>query len=294
MRILLVGCTGLLGKTLLKTAPNHVRIIPTTHRQDVAGIKKIMLDCIDAKQVSNVIQKARPDILINAASLGDVDYCENHQEEAWNVNVLGNKNLLSAAKWVKARFIFFSSNAVFDGKHAPYSEEYETHPVNFYGKTKVQAEQDITKQYASQSIIFRLNTMYGWNDSRERQNPATWIIDRLRKNKRTPVVTDVYNNHLWVGQAASCVWKAIEKEMYGELFHIAGKDCISRHEFCRTVAKVFHLNKELLTKVTSDYFKAITPRALNTCVLTKKMEALLNVKPLSLLEGLGKMKNEED
>ncbi|EKD94383.1 MAG: hypothetical protein ACD_26C00081G0002, partial [uncultured bacterium] len=191
----------------------------------------------------------------------------------------------------KAKFIFFSSNAVFDGENPPYYENSPTHPVNYYGLTKVAAE-NLVKTYLPNSIIFRLTTMYGWNNAKERKNPATWLIDRLTKKIPTPVVRDVFINFLWVGQAATAVWQTIRLKKFGETFHIADKDCISRFEFAKKLSQVFGFNNSLIKSTTSFEFRNLAPRPKNACLITKKMQIAVGIKPISVLSGLKLMYKE--
>ena len=290
MKILLIGATSLLGRKIYSSTTSNYDIVATYHTQ-TSDLAKIKLDITNPIQVRKVVKDIHPQIVIHTSSLGDIDYCENHQKEAKQINVEGTRNIVQAAKLIRAKCVFFSTNAVFDGKSPPYNERSQMHPLNYYGKTKVAAEK-IVSSYFPQAIIFRLNTMYGWNDSRERNNPATWILDRFSKKLPTPVVTDIYNNHLWVGQAAQAVWKAIEIGAWGQIFHIAGKECLSRYQFACELARVFHCNEKLLKPVTSNYFAQLTPRAHNTCFATQKMERVLGVSPLSLKQGLQAMKVE--
>ncbi len=293
MKVLLVGISGLLGKHIFASTPSHHRVIGTYMTSKAHYPDSFKLDITKENMVNKVLNEIQPDIVMNAASLGNVDYCEKHQEEAWKVNVVGNENMLSSAKKIGAKYIFFSSNAVFNGNKPPYREKSTIDPVNFYGKTKAVAEEIILKKYPHNSLILRLTTMYGWNDTRERNNPATWIISRLSKNMPTHVVDDVFNNHLWVGQAANTIWKAIDLNFYGEIFHIAGNECISRYEFSKKVAQVFNLDEHLLLPVSSTFFPSITPRPHNTCFDTSKMKKILKIKPLDVSSGLTFMKKEK-
>lgn len=291
MKILLIGATSLLGRKIFETDHKKHTII-TTYYSNSTLKSDFKLDITRKEDVKRILYDTRPSIIIHTSSLGDIDYCEQHQKEAWKVNVTSIRYLVKAAKQIRAKFIFFSSNAVFDGKKPPYSEKSETHPLNFYGKTKAAAER-IVKDYFPHAVIFRLTTMYGWNNQKERKNPATWLIERLGKNLQTPVVTDVYNNHLWVGQAAQTVWKVINQNLFNELFHIAGKECVNRYEFALLVAEIFHLDKNLLIPVTSDYFTSLTPRAKKTCFDTSKMKQILKIFPLIIRSGLIRMKLEQ-
>ncbi len=293
MKILLIGASGLLGKKLMTTIPKKHQVIPTYNKIKIPPHHQaIQLDITNQPQVQNVMKHVKPEIVIHAASHVYVDYCETHEKEAWNVNVFGTKNVLEAVKSHKIRFIFFSSNGVFDGQHPLYDEVSDTKAINIYGQTKLAAEKLVTK-YLPNTIIFRLNTMYGWNYQEARKNPASWTIERLTKKQKTYVVTDVYNSHLWVGQASQAIWRGIEKNLYGEIINIGGKDCINRYEFCRLVAEVFHLDQQLLIPVTSDYFKNIAPRAKNTCFSNIKMRKLLKIKPIGVKQGLLRMKKEK-
>ena len=116
-RVLITGASGLLGKYLMRNHPDHWRVcgtwlktfIPYGYRMDVTM----------PSSIQPVFDKFQPDIVIHCAALGSVDYCENHQQEAMNVNVIGTGNVLNASIKHNAKFVFISSNAVYDGENAP-------------------------------------------------------------------------------------------------------------------------------------------------------------------------------
>lgn len=280
MRIVFTGITGLLGGYFLKVRQQGYKIIGINSKNDIINKKKIL----------SFIKKIDPALIVHAASLGNVDYCEKHSNEAYKVNVEGTQNIIDAAKAVNAKIIFLSSNAVYDGDNAPYDEKSITNPVDVYGKTKVKGENAILKSNLNYCIV-RLITMYGWPQPGGRANPVTWVIDNLKKGERINVVNDIYNNHLWAGQAAEVIWKVIKKNISG-VYNIAGADCISRYELALKVAKVFDLDSSLISLVSSDFFKNIAKRPKNTCFNTKKMEKELDIKPLSVDEGLKLMQQE--
>lgn len=280
-KIVFTGITGLLGGYFLKSKDPSYEII---------GVSSKIIDIADKRKVLDFIKKGNPKIIIHAASLGNVDYCEKNPNEAYKVNVEGTKNIIKAAKQIKAKIIFLSSNAVYDGVNPPYDEKSMTNPIDVYGKTKVEGEELIIKSNLNYCIL-RLITMYGWPQLGGRTNPVTWVIDNLKKGQRINVVNDIYNNHLWAGQAAEVLWKIIEKNIK-EVYNIAGADCISRYDLALKVAKVFDLDSSLISPVSSDFFKSIAKRPKNTCFNTEKMEKELGIKPLGIDEGLRLMKQE--
>lgn len=157
--------------------------------------------------------------------------------------------------------------------------------------TKYAAEEEI-KANTPNYVVLRLMTMYGWNHRGERQNPVTWMIEKLSKKEKINVVNDIYNNHLWAGQAAEVLWKIIKEDRSNKIYNMAGAQCISRFNLALKVAQVFKFDKSLITSVPSSFFKNIAPRPKNTCFETTKIEKELGVKPLKILEGLQWMKNE--
>lgn len=290
--VLFTGGTGLLGKYFFASTPTGFKSIGTfntnqSKRKDFYG-----LDITRKHEVFLLFTKLKPDIVVHAASIGSVDYCEAHKDEAKTINVNGTRNVLEATQEIGARLIFTSSNAVFNGKSSSYHEESDTDPLDYYGKTKVEGER-IIQASDNPYVIVRLMTMYGWPPKGGRGNPVSWVIEELRKKRKINVVSDIYNNHLYAGHAASILWKIIKKNKKNQIYNIAGKDCVSRFELANAVADVFDLDKSYINPVESDFFKKIAPRPKNTCFDTSRMQTDLGIRPFSITLGLKKMRDEK-
>lgn len=292
-KILFTGITGLLGKYFLKAKPEGFKVVGTFNKNSHNLISdSFPLDITNKEEVYSVFSEIKPDLVVHAASIGSVDYCETHKEEAYKVNVEGTKNVIEACSKIRARIIFTSSNAVFDGDNPPYSEDSKINPLDVYGKTKAEGE-DLIRKSSVQYVILRLMTMYGWQQQGGRSNPVTWVIDQLKTGKSIKVVNDIFNNHLYAKQAAEIVWKIIESKKNKEVYNIAGGECIDRFNFALKVAKIFDLDSSLITPVPNSYFQNIAPRPKNTCFDTKKAEKDLGLHLYKIEEGLKKMKDEE-
>jgi len=292
MKIVFTGITGLLGSYFLKTKSPDSEVIGIADKNIVEDAKNsFKVDITNKKSAMDLIGKINPSVIVHAASIGNVDYCEQHPDEAYAVNVEGTQNIIEAAKKIKAKIIFLSSNAIYDGENPPYDEKSSPKPLDVYGKTKVDGE-NLIKNSDLDFVILRLITMYGWPSEGGRSNPVTWVIEKLKRGDRIKVVTDIYNNHLWVGQAAEVVWKIIRGDIKNDIYNIAGADCISRYNLVLKVAAVFNLDSSLIAAVSSDFFKEIAPRPKNTCFNTAKMKKELNINPLSIDEGLLFMRQE--
>ncbi|MEK6907171.1 MAG: NAD(P)-dependent oxidoreductase [Nanoarchaeota archaeon] len=289
--VLITGGSGLLGMGLLKMAPGEYNIIPT-YNSDFAlnyhDFKLYKFNITKKNEVTEVFNHFKPNYVIHAASIGNVDYCERNKDEAYLVNVEGTKNILNLCKNYGAKLLFTSSNAVFDGEHSPYLEESETNPVNYYGKTKLIIE-ELIKNSNLDYVIARLMLMYGWNHPNERRNPVTWLIEKLQIGEGVKMVNDTYTNPLFNIQAAKAIWQMIERDSYG-LYNIAGKDRVNRYEFAVKTAEVFGLDTNLIEPVSSDYFPGIAKRMPDTTYDVTKMERDIDITPMSLDEGLSFMK----
>lgn len=290
--VLFTGATGLLGRYFFKITPSAYKLIGTYNKNFSIRKKNFFkLNITDKNSVLSFFEEKNPDIVVHAASLGNVDYCEVHKEEAYDVNVLGTQNVLSACKQIGAEIIFTSSNAVYDGKTPPFSENSPIKPLDYYGRTKIDGEK-LVKKSGVPFVIVRLMTMYGFPPKGGRNNPVGWIIEELRNKRKINVVSDIFNNHLYGGQAADIVWQLVKRNKRNEIYNLAGGECINRYDLALKVAEIFNLDKSLITAVKSDFFKNIAKRPKNTCFDTRKIEKSLGFKPLNIEAGLRLMKNE--
>ncbi len=293
LRVLVTGSTGLLSTALLYSAPQHVKLKGTFYRNrlvpNVPGVEYEEMDITDRASVDRVFQSFQPQVVVHTSGLGNIDYCEEHQDEAWRVNVIGTRHIVQAAEAVGAWLIFPSTSAIFDGANPPYAEDAPPRPVCYYGVTKLQSENDL-KGVSVPVTIVRLTTLFGWNNPQERLNPAAWAIEQLKQQKPLALVTDVFNNFLSDQVAAEAIWRIVRGKHHG-LFHVAGKEICSRYDFMMQLAEVFEFDRDLLSPVVLETFTTLAPRPKNTCFDITKMQTMLGVQPPTIHESLAWMRD---
>ena len=296
MRILITGGTGLLGKALMETkvlCDNVWAIYYGNYEvKDSKEVSYLNANICDKASMEKIFLSADPEVVIHTAGIASVDYCEKYLDEARQSNVTGTSIITDLCRKTGSKIVFISTNAVFDGKNAPYSEKSVPSPINSYGKIKLEAEA-VVRESGLRHLIVRPLLMYGWNDCHERSNPATWLIEKLKKKERVNIVNDIYENPLFNISCAEIIWTLVSTGKEG-LYHVAGRDVVNRYELARAIADVFGLDSGLLNEVSSEFFPGLAPRPRNTSYDTSKIEKELGVKTLGLKEGLGLMKKMKE
>lgn len=295
-RVLITGATGLLGTHLLLKAQKSCDVYATVHEYkkvlDLNNVTYTILDIRDRLQVIDVFSKIKPDIVFHTAAHGRLDYCEQHKDDAYSTNFLGTKYIVDELKKYNGKIIFCSTNATYDGLNPPYDEKSIQKPDSYYAQTKVDSEKYIMDSGIDYTIV-RLMTMYGWNFQPTRKNMVSMVIEKLKNNEHLWMTNDVFNNMLFVEEAANFFWKILKnKDISSKTkYNIAGYDSLNRYETVMKICEVFDFDKSLVTEVDSSYFSGEVPRSPDTTFNTEKARKELQYKPIKLKTGIQRMKS---
>ena len=294
-RVLITGSNGLLGQKLvelLSRCMGYNLLLASKEPQSVFGeglLTYVQVDTTQKAEVRGVIDEFEPEVIVNTAAITDVDRCETDRESAWRVNVTSVENLVQAAKLVGARLIHLSSDYVFDGKAGPYGELDRPGPINYYGKTKL-ASENVVRTSGIPSAIVRTIVLYGQGRD-VRNNFVLWVLKNLDEKKQIRVVDDQISTPTFADDLAYGILKIIELGRTG-LYHISGPDMVSRYEMAAAVAKVFSLDRKLLSPVKSIVLRQVAARPLRTGFITLKAETDLGIKMSPLEQGLIALKHQ--
>ena len=166
-------------------------------------------------EVDEAFRTIKPDVVVHAATLTDVDKCELNKDLAWRVNVEGTKNIAEASKRVAGAFlVYISTDYVFSGEKGYYVESDSPEPVNYYGLTKLEAETVVMQTMAeSDFFIGRPSVIYGSTPAAGKVNFALWLIETLRKGNRVKIVTDQWNTPTLNTNFAEMTLEVIERRI---------------------------------------------------------------------------------
>ena len=292
MKILITGANGFLGYYLVEqllsknfsvtaTGKGECRL-PFTHDKNFQWLP---MDFTDPFSIHDVFVNIKPDVVIHAGAMTKPDECEADQMKAYLVNVEGTVQLLINSADLKSFFVFVSTDFVFDGEKGMYVEDDKPNPVNYYGRTKLEAEEAV-KEYEFNWAIVRTVLVYG-KDHSGHSNILKIVKEKLEKGEEYSVVDDQLRTPTYVGDLARGIVSIIERKATG-IFHLSGKDMLTPYHMAIKTAELLRLDSSVIKQVTAANFTQPARRPPKTGFTIDKARKELGYEPLSFAEGLKK------
>ena len=285
MKVLITGSAGLLGmklENIFKENGHIVYGIDSANKTD--NNNHFYLDIIHKQKIENLFKKIKPDIILHTAAYTDVDGCEKDKKVAYSINVIGTKNLAESAEGIGAKFVYVSTDYVFNGEKGLYKENDATDPIDYYGLTKLEGEIVVTRT-CSNYIITRTSVIYGSN----KNNFVTWAINMLKNGEQINIVTDQFVSPTLNIDLSEQLLELIECDESG-VFHTSGRERISRFDFVKLVAGVFGFENSLINPVEMNDMKWLAVRPRDSSLDISKISGFK--KPFTVLESLNLLKKE--
>ncbi|MED1863953.1 dTDP-4-dehydrorhamnose reductase [Fictibacillus nanhaiensis] len=218
MKILVTGYTGQLGYDVVRKGLDH--------GFDMIGVGSNDLDVTDEQSVNQYVSEINPDAIIHCAAYTAVDRAEDDKENCWNVNVNGTKYLANAAKESNAKFMYISTDYVFDGLgEVPFVETDTPNPVGYYGHTKFEGEK-VTQSLLSEWFIVRISWVFGLNGN----NFVKTMLRLAETREELNVVCDQVGSPTNTYDLSRLLLDMIQTDQYG-IYHATNEGFCSWSEF---------------------------------------------------------------
>jgi dTDP-4-dehydrorhamnose reductase len=283
MKLFITGADGQLGSEICRLSKHENFGTFLKEHDNITNTNFVQLDITNGEHVFETIKKIKPDWIIHCAAITDVDFCEEHEDIAKSVNVGGTKNLINASKFIRASFLYVSTDFVFDGKNGMYKETDQPNPLSIYGVTKLEGEKIV--QELNNHIIARTSVIY----SRYENNFVLWLLSKLKaKDNNITIVTDQINSPTLNTELAECILRLIEISARG-IYHTAGDERINRFDFSQKIAKIFGLDNSLIKPIKTKQLKQKAIRPLDASLDTSKIKSL-GIKFSNVENALKKLK----
>lgn len=297
MKVLITGSNGLLGQKLIRLLNSETRykLLATSHSsnklpQELSSVEYAFLDITQKDKLHALVSEKKPDVIVHTAALTDVDKCEVNKEQAWEINVEGTRNLIEASQINNSYLLHLSTDFIFDGESGPYKEGSEPNPINYYGQTKLAAEELLQNSNIRYGIA-RTVLVYGYVHDLNRSNIILWVRKNLEKGIEIPVVEDQFRTPTLAEDLAMGCYLMIKGQHEG-VFNISGQELLTPYDMALQTADFFKLDKKYIRKVNASIFKQVAQRPLRTGFDISKAISVLGFKPHSFSEGISIMASQ--
>jgi dTDP-4-dehydrorhamnose reductase len=272
---LVIGASGLVGSALMRALGDSA--IGTFRTRPLPGL--VALDASDRHATAGLLKRTGCRVVFFLAADPNVDWCETHPSDAYLANVVPALQTLECARESGVGFVFFSSDYVFDGRDGPYDESARTAPLSVYGRHKLEVEEHVL---AAKGTVVRTTTVYGLEEP-PGKNFVLRAIARLKAKESLIVPADQISTPTFSDELAR---GAIAVASRPGLWHVAGRDVMSRDRFAVMVAEAFQLDASLIRVVPTAQLGQPARRPLRSGLLTEKIRRERKIEFISTGDAL--------
>jgi dTDP-4-dehydrorhamnose reductase len=223
MKVFITGAKGQLGRALQEQF-KHGAVLPADLPE---------CDITDRDCVTQAVAEFKPDVVIHAAAMTDVDGCARDPDAAYRVNALGAQNVALACQAAHCPMLYVSTNEVFDGtKSEPYLEFDAPNPINAYARSKLAGEAFV-RDLLNQFYIVRLAWLYGKGGN----HFVRKIIRLADEQGKLRVVTDEIGSPTYAKDAARAVRQLVRTGAFGA-YHLVNDGVASRFDFAHEILRL--------------------------------------------------------
>lgn len=251
MKVLVTGINGQLGHDVMGELEKR--------GHEAVGVDIEEMDITDAACVRRVMTQTAPEAVIHCSAYTAVDRAEEEVELCRRVNAEGTKNVAEVCAELDCKLLYLSTDYIFSGEgERPWEPGDEPDPLNVYGLTKYEGEQEI-KSRINKFFIVRISWVFGVNGN----NFIKTMLRLGRENGAVRVVDDQIGSPTYTYDLAVLLVDMIETEKYGE-YHATNEGVCSWYEFAKEIFAAAGMSEVEVTPVSSEEFPVKAKRPKNS------------------------------
>lgn len=268
LKVLVVGASGLVGGHLSKVFKAQGHQVIGTHLSYPTE-NTVFYDSLQPDHKDNFdVGAFSPDVIIHCGALTHVDYAEENEMESFDKTVKSTQHLLELAQRNQSKFVFLSTDYVFNGHLGPYTEPATPRPLNVYGEHKLIAERFIINNW-DQHLILRVTNVFG--EELRGKNFIARIAQMAQANEQAELTlpVDQFANPTYAGDIAKAIYLLVTHEKEG-IYHFGGLEYMNRVSLAQKILD--HYNNHTIT------IKAVPTTALNQAAMRPLRGGFVNMK----------------
>jgi len=286
-KVLVTGASGFVGGSVLHHAPADW-VMHACSRSPLAGVPANVVhhafDLADKAKTAEIVASVKPDAIIHIAAIANIDYAEANQEETALVNTETTGRLARLAAEHGARFLFCSTDNVFDGVDGFYSEDALVSPVNFYGRTKVAAEV-LAHEALENSVIVRVALVIGMPIMGSGNSFLVKMEENLREGREIQIPENEVRSPVDVITLGKSLLELAGNDFTGTI-NLAGSTCLNRYEMAKQIARKLGNSEDLVVPTDSNAMAGRAPRPNNVSLDNAQAKETLKTPMRDLDEAL--------
>jgi dTDP-4-dehydrorhamnose reductase len=236
-------------------------------------------DLADGRAVEGALLRFRPEAVLHAGAMTDVDACERDPQGAWQVNVCGTAVVARACRALAARLVAVSTDYVFDGAAGPYGEEDAPGPRSVYARTK-RCGEEAALIVAPDCAVARTAVVFSGRPG-AKGTFATQVVERLRRGEAVRAFRDQLVSPTLAENGAAMALELLLRTRYRGVLHTCGATVLDRADFARRIAARFGLTGEIV-EVPTENAGLPARRPLRAGLKVDRATLLLREKPLPI------------
>jgi dTDP-4-dehydrorhamnose reductase len=272
-KILFTGGSGLLALNWALHIAGQYDVVLGLHNRDITvpGLNTIPLHMESEDALLRTFEQVAPDMVIHCAGLANVEQCEADPALAYHVNVKLSSNVAKACNTMNVQMVYICTDHLFSGNQPLVTEQEPVSPVNVYGRTKWEGENEVLS--VSGSFLSIRTNFYGWGPS-YRKSFSDFIIEGIRNGRTVNLFEDFFYTPILIEDLAHAVMSLLDKNASG-VYNVTGNGRISKYEFGIRLCERFGLDSGLACPVKIRERKDLVKRPYDLSLSNQKMESLL-------------------
>ena len=232
--ILIFGSSGNIGKNLYYLLRPDFEVVGTYLNTKDKNLGDYQLNLSNHSSLKRIFNKVCPDFVINATGIASPEDCEKDKKRAYLANYKSAENVTLVCAEKKIPFVYFSSDYVFRGDKANYTEEEIPDPVNYYGLTKLLGE-----VASREGIILRLPRVLFLNKFED------LFFQNILCGNKLALDNFRFRKFIWTYDLSQVIKRLIELEIKNGIYHICGNECLTKYQLGKLFLKGTKLNKKI-------------------------------------------------